>query len=378
VKIDGSLLLNGCVLGSQEKPLNGFLFKSSEIKGDLKLNFLIGFVNKFIVEELNLFEKSYFSVEGLIANKLVLNTLYGNPQSFVVSKTKVLKKFSVLNCFVSSVRFINCDFSEAEIHFENSTFENFSFMNINWGKVSAGRISSTLFWSNKLEKISEARDIYRQLKLSLDNSKNYIDADKFYALEMKAYEKELSLKVKGRLLFKDLKTFEDWLEFKVHGFISNHGLSWTRPLFLVVFLTVLFFTLLLAFHLKFAVETFGTVLAALGILLLFILFNRLDALKKYKVFINLTVLILLALLSYFTFVSGDLAVTSSKEVHRDFWQFLNCLSELVNPFGILKKSNDCLKQLGLMPNDFFYLFYQLAVAVLIYQTVVALRRRVKR
>jgi len=59
----------------------------------------------------------------------------------------------------------------------------------------------------------ENRETARVIKNFLDNSNNIIEANKFYALEMKEMEKELQFK----------KTPFQWLIFKIHGLSSNHS-----------------------------------------------------------------------------------------------------------------------------------------------------------
>jgi len=63
-----------------------------------------------------------------------------------------------------------------------------------------------------------ARDIYRQIKLSLDKQADYINANWFYSLEMKAYEKYLQSKS-----WKD--NFQEKFIFTIHKSISNFGQS---------------------------------------------------------------------------------------------------------------------------------------------------------
>jgi hypothetical protein len=63
--------------------------------------------------------------------------------------------------------------------------------NVDWGDISVRRISPELYEEDP----QAARDIYRQLKLALDKQENYIDARKFYALELQAHGRELEMEL---------------------------------------------------------------------------------------------------------------------------------------------------------------------------------------
>jgi hypothetical protein len=69
------------------------------------------------------------------------------------------------------------------------------------------------------------------LKLALDSQKDYINANKFYALEMRAYEKQL----KEEGCTKD--NWQDRIVFTFHKWISNFGISYIRPLIILMLIT---------------------------------------------------------------------------------------------------------------------------------------------
>ena len=68
------------------------------------------------------------------------------------------------------------------------------------------------------------RETARIIKDSFEQQNNIIEANKFYALEMKEREKELDSK----------KDFFEWLVFKFHGLSSNHSQDWTLVLFWII------------------------------------------------------------------------------------------------------------------------------------------------
>jgi len=128
------------------------------------------------------------------------------------------------------MKFINCDFSKADyIELKDSSLTQIELINTHWGTISEKRICKELFekYPNK------ARDIYRQLKFTLDNQKDHITANEFYSLEMKAYERYL--KTQGW----NKENWQERLVFTIHKWASNFGQSWLKPLGWILILTVL-------------------------------------------------------------------------------------------------------------------------------------------
>jgi len=77
------------------------------------------------------------------------------------------------------------------------------------------------------------RETARIIKDSFEQKNNIIDANKFYALEMKEREKELEQDKKKN------KIFFEWLVFKIHGITSNHSQDWNLALFWIVIVGIL-------------------------------------------------------------------------------------------------------------------------------------------
>lgn len=74
------------------------------------------------------------------------------------------------------------------------------------------------------EKNIKNRETARIIKDSFEQQNNIIEANKFYALEMKKREKELDEdRKKGKNIF-------EWFVFKVHGLASNHSQDWLLAL----------------------------------------------------------------------------------------------------------------------------------------------------
>ena len=112
----------------------------------------------------------------------------------------------------------NLDISDPDgtIHFESVYLEDLKFVNVNWGDVSTRRICPDLYDRDP----RAARDIYRQIKLALDKQENYIDARKFYALELQAYGRELEIELRNTILETGLGKFirrvSNFLSEKLH------------------------------------------------------------------------------------------------------------------------------------------------------------------
>lgn len=78
------------------------------------------------------------------------------------------------------------------------------------------------------------RETARIIKDSFEQQNNIIEANKFYALEMKEREKELERDKK-----EDKNIFE-WLVFKIHGLTSNHSQDWTLALYWILIIGATF------------------------------------------------------------------------------------------------------------------------------------------
>jgi len=74
------------------------------------------------------------------------------------------------------------------------------------------------------------RETARIIKNFHDKANNIIEANRFYALEMQEYEKELSL----------LKNPLDWIVFKMHALTSDHAQNWILPLFWMINITFIY------------------------------------------------------------------------------------------------------------------------------------------
>jgi hypothetical protein len=227
------------------------------------------------------------------------------------------------------------------------------------------------------------------LKLALDNQKDHINANEFYSLEMKAYERVLQEK--------PWRThFQKKLVFSIHKFASNFGQSWIRPLILIILLTTGMIGL----------KENGTLFSFLFWLPIFFLallesilwlprkikFADLSILKLWKeqkeelnfdyyAWILASLFALAGLITYTGTNSRELSTplfpSFLQDLFTPFFMFLDNLSQTLNIFKFFENGNFGSLQ---FPSGykFFYTLYSIAIAFLTYQMIVAIRRQVRR
>lgn len=84
------------------------------------------------------------------------------------------------------------------------------------------------FLGIQIEGDNTNRESFRIIKYSFDSVGNYVEANKFYAREMKAYERELA----------DGKEYSERFVFAINRWISNYGQDYVWPLKLLIYLTI--------------------------------------------------------------------------------------------------------------------------------------------
>ncbi len=173
---------------------------------------------------------SYIEIINLKTEKLILDNINNTTENFIFWDCTIEETLEIRNSLLNKMKFVNLDLSKAQnIYIEGSDVAEVKFVNTNWGEISERRICKELFEKNP----GKAREVYRQLKLALDNQKDYINANRFYSLEMKAYEKVLGNK-------SCIKAFQDKLVFKIHKSASDFGQSWIRPLVWIILISISF------------------------------------------------------------------------------------------------------------------------------------------
>ncbi|WP_132526142.1 pentapeptide repeat-containing protein [Phorcysia thermohydrogeniphila] len=347
-------------------------------------------------DDIRLSKDSYVEIRDSRIAKLVLKNVNNSSDNFCFFNIKLVKtdrenceqgeliepSIEIENSRLKGMELINCNFSEAkQIKIEDSSLTKVEFINVNWGKISEKRICRELF-----EKSPEkARDVYRQLKLALDNQKDYINANEFYSLEMKAYE---------RALRKKLLPLQKKLVFSIHKFASDFGQSWLKPLLLIILLTTGEMGAKLApssFFSEFLYFLKSYIFIALFLSPLLVIseewrnFSTLEW-KKLSTFKELFSMLLTWLLYICLWEISIIFALSGFIVFNKFlpcfsfnpesWQlslkvFLEEFAQTLNIFNFFKSSQ--------VPSEkFLHTLYSIAVTFLTYQMIVAIRRQVRR
>lgn len=254
---------------------------------------------------------------------LFKNIDFNGAVSFI--KTKVKSKFTFTQVRFNGIALFN-----------NSEIEDLFFQNTFFRKESN-------FLDIKLSKVG-SRETARIIKDSFEKQNNIIEANKFYALEMKEREKELEEDLKNG------KNFFELLVFKIHGISSNHSQDWLLALFWILNIT---FSLLTTQE---SIKIFGNSLVAyipiITMIVLGVITSNIDDKKSLTIFLFLI-----------TFLNYGVFKIISKE------HSLDCISQKINPFSIMTELSNI---------DFVTFVYKIIIAYLIYQFIVSIRQNTRR
>ena len=218
------------------------------------------------------------------------------------------------------------------------------------------------------------RETARIIKNFHDKANNIIEANKFYALEMQEYEKELNL----------LKSPLDWIVFKIHALTSNHSQNWILPLFWIIFLTFVYLIidnlyneLLHIINLNIYLETN---IQDKKFINLVVSNNEVKLYENIPPFLK--VIIILFLISIPVIIinklkSEILKLTSYLLVFTLLFYILSNL--FINDWE-LKKFCETINffKFDNKNNSFLYLIYKIAISYLIYQLIVSIRQHTRR
>ena len=144
----------------------------------------------------------------------------GEQRNLYIKNIKFNSLFHIEQCILDTSVWFNVDFSKAILRFEAINFEGLKANEINWSV-----------------KIGASRDTFRQLKVLMENQKNFIDSNVFYSFELNEYMKELN----QTSLFNKL---EDKLVFWFSKTTSNFSRSWSLPLFWLISLSIILYIVL--------------------------------------------------------------------------------------------------------------------------------------
>ncbi|WP_228289361.1 hypothetical protein [Poseidonibacter lekithochrous] len=187
------------------------------------------------------------------------------------------------------------------------------------------------------------RETARIIKNSFEQQNNIIEANKYYALEMKEREKELN---QDR---KEGKNLLEWLVFKVHGLASNHSQDWLLSLFWILSFSFGYgFINCINEYLDNKLEFMLIDIFLFGVITL------ISAFVVESKRINNYILIAIFYLIY-GFTSKDFNLYD--------------ISNNINPFSIMT---------GWQELSFLTLSYKIIIAYLIYQLIISIRQNTRR
>jgi uncharacterized protein YjbI with pentapeptide repeats len=289
-----------------------------------------------------------------VKNADFYNTKFGNLADFFQTKFNEVNfkrtTFKDISVF-TKVNFRN------DINFEYTTFEKLAqfketifekklnFENtIIKDKINFLKTKTINNENLKLENIAN-RETARIIKDSFEQQNNIIEANKFYALEMKEREKELDPK----------KDFFEWLVFKFHGLSSNHSQDWLLALywiFIIGFISSYYDFNLIQDEGKYVHYELSLVFKTIGLIFIVLFFHCICKIKDRLV--NGTYFIICFYLVY-TYSTED--------------YLLSLFSKTINPFSVMK-TNDAINGIQL--------FFKIIIAYLIYQLIISIRQNTRR
>ena len=291
------------------------------------------------IEEV-IFKETFFDKDVIYSNENILKEVefinckfYKN---FNISSTIFNKTANFTQSKFNEVEF-NSTIFKKEVFFNQTIFDNklnlektFFYEKVNFHKIECKSIVN--------------RETARIIKDSFEQQNNIIEANKFYALEMKKREEELEEDIKKG------KNFFEWLVFKIHGISSNHSQDWILALFWILSFTFTFLT----------IEFINT--------------HYLTHTVDY---------ILIDTLVFLGFISGSYLIIEYEKINK-FWYIgiyyifygffsqdwlLKCFSNKLNPFSIMTGNEEL---------TFSGLIYKIIIAYLIYQLIISIRQNTRR
>ena len=236
--------------------------------------------------------------------------------------------------FEAGAAFAKCKF-EDKTDFTYTSFEDKSFFNEAEFSKKIDLETATFYKDVDFLKITTEvanRETARKIKDSFEKQNNIIEANKFYALEMKEREKELTKDMKeGKNIF-------EWLIFKAHAISSNHSQDWVLALLWILNIGLIFSMFTSTFY-------HDNMLAYISILIVTVALKFNNTLFKILISVNF---IIFDCLSY---------------VHLDE------IADKINQFSIMTSKD---------PITFWLLMFKITIAYLIYQFIVSVRQNTRR
>lgn len=301
-------------------------------------------IDKFICVN-SIFEKKVEIKESKIQNIDLSNTKFKDLADFY--KTEFYDTNFHKTTFEDISVFTEATFHEI-VDFEYTTFKELALFRKTKFKKTVNFEDSIFKVEANFLDISASmanRETARIIKNSFEKQSNIIEANKFYALEMKEREKELGKDIKNG------KNFFEWLIFKAHEISSNHSQDWVLALLWIIAIGLLYTTFSFC-SLSTCLNSINTSLMMISISLASIYNLHFYGESKYKRYTKYIYLLLL----FINYIALTKDVT------------LSCLASRISPFSAL--SNNDPIALGLL--------FKVTIAYLIYQFVVSVRQNTRR
>ncbi|KLD96767.1 pentapeptide repeat-containing protein [Aliarcobacter butzleri] len=299
-------------------------------------------INLYKNDKLISFENCIFK-NNLIAKYQIFNKDFVLNSCFIEGEMNIHKSI-----FKDIIDFSNSKFSD-DVDLQHTTFEKIvNFRESNFKKEL--NLEDTIFKSNvnflELKAKMKNRETARIIKDSFEKQNNIIEANKFYALEMKEREDELERDIR------EGKNFFEWLVFKIHGLSSNHSQDWTLALFWIINLT--FFYSYLNTQPNDKILVFKIIFSFIAIILITCMIIKIPKNLERRWLTTIpTTIICYVLYGYLVETDWSLAEFSKN----------------LNPFSIMR---------GDEPITLGTLIFKIIIAYLIYQLIISIRQNTRR
>lgn len=281
-------------------------------------------------------ENSKILFERINCDNLILDKVSQESKYIQFNHIKINYKFLLRKIELHNSYFNELDISKSEKIIDKSSFTGSKLSNILWGNIS---------------KIKAGRDFFRELKSVYDENHNYLEANNFYAIEMKKYKEELFKKEKNKLF----NNFQDKLIFWLGEKISNFSQSWALALLWIFILNFTLFSLQAIINSDFIIEKisiFFIILISCWIIGRFIF----ELKEQSNLYIFQHIFILIGLFVFTLFFSNLESVLQFSHIQS---------------YADYQKFNK---------NSIFYLWFihKMILSFLIYHFIIALRRQTRR
>ena len=215
VTIDELEIINRRVI-EQSKKIKTIVINRANIQNKISLQNLN--INNLTIKNSDFLENSKIILQNLIINCFRLIKIFQDSKIIIFENITVYKNF---RC--NKINFKNTHFNNFNVQKAKKFLRNTSFVDSN---------INTLHWGN-IEEIKAPKSIFRLLKNVYDKQANFLEANKFYAMEMQEHKKELS-----KTSWKE--NFQEKFIFWTNEKMSNFGQSIFRPIVGIILLTLLY------------------------------------------------------------------------------------------------------------------------------------------